>query len=366
MAVTKTVSNPTPTVGSNVTYTVTARNNGPSDAHAVTVTDKLPNGLTFVSSTPSAGGYAGATGAWTIGTIASGANVTLALVATVDSSQAIVNQASVTAQTESDPNRSNNTGLVAINAPGLADVQLQETVDDDTPAVSQNVTFTVTARNEGPTGVTGLEVTDNLPSGLTFVSATPSQGSYASGTGIWTVGSVASGASATLQVVTTVTAGTGITRVVTKAQVEPDYASDNDTDSVTLNDNTVSDLAMSLVASQEPVPAGTTFTYSIVVSNHGPADATNVVLTDSLPAGLTFVSATPTQGSCTGTTNVSCNLGTLPDGLSAYVDLVVTKTVGGNVSNTAAVTATEADPYMPNNSNSETSTPAELTNFRVE
>ena len=81
------------------------------------------------------------------------------------------------------------------------------------------------------------------------------------------------------------------------------------------------------------------------------------------PAAL---SATATQGSCTGTTNVSCILGTLADGNSAQIALVVTKTVGGNVSNTASVTATEADPFMLNNSNSETSTPAELTNFRVE
>ncbi len=162
------------------------------------------------------------------------------------------------------------------------------------------------------------------------------------------------------------TAGTGLTRVVTKAQVEPDYASDNDTDSVTLNDATVSDLAMGMVASQEPVAAGDTFTYSIVVSNHGPAAATNVMVTDALPAGLTLVSATPTQGGCSGTTTVSCALGTLPDGLSASVDLTVLKTIGGNVSNSASVTATETDPYMPNNSNSETSTPAELIDFRVE
>jgi hypothetical protein len=91
-----------------------------------------------------------------------------------------------------------------------------------------------------------------------------------------------------------------------------------------------------------------------------------VVVTDALPAGVTLNSATATQGSCSGTTTVTCTLGTLPDGLSANVVLVVTKTVGGNVSNTASVAADQTDPFMPNNSNSETSTPAELTNFRVE
>jgi uncharacterized repeat protein (TIGR01451 family) len=366
VAVTKTVDNATPTVGSNVTYTVSANNDGPSDAHSVVVTDLLPNGLTFVSSTPSAGTYTAATGAWAIGTLADGGSATLAITATVTSSQAIVNQASVTAQAETDPNRSNNTGIVAINAPGLADVQLRETVDDTTPGNPQDVTFTVSAHNAGPTSATNVVVTDNLPTGLTFVSATPSQGTYTPGTGAWNVGTIASGATPTLTVVATVTTASPIFRVVQKTQNEPDYASDNDTDSVSLNDATVADLAMSLVASQEPVPQGTTFTYTIVVSNHGPATATNVTVTDALPPDLTFVSATPTQGSCTGTTNVSCNLGALADGNSASIALVVTKTVGGSVSNTASVTATEADPFMPNNSNSETSTPAELTTFRVE
>jgi uncharacterized repeat protein (TIGR01451 family) len=365
-SVNMTVDDTTPTVGSNVTYTVTAGNDGPSDAHSVTVTDLLPNGLTFVSATPSQGSYTSGTGAWTVGTIADNGTATLALVATVNSSQAIVNQASVTAQSEVDPNRSNNSALVAVNAPGLADVQLQETVDDDTPGNGQNVTFTVSAHNDGPTAATNVVVTDNTPAGLTFVSATPSQGTYTSGTGIWNVGTIASGATPTLTVVATVTTASPIFRLVQKTQNEPDYASDNDTDSVSLNDDTVSDLAMSLVASQEPVPQGTTFSYTIVVSNHGPASATNVVVTDALPAGVTLNSATATQGSCSGTTTVTCTLGTLPDGLSANVVLVVTKTVGGNVSNTASVAADQTDPFMPNNSNSETSTPAELTNFRVE
>jgi uncharacterized repeat protein (TIGR01451 family) len=361
-----TVDNATPTVGANVTYTVTAGNDGPSDAHSVIVTDLLPNGLTIVAATPSLGTYNALTGAWTIGTLADAATATLSLTATVTSSQAIVNQASVTGQAEVDPNRSNNSALVAINAPGLADVQLQETVDDTTPGNPQDVAFTVSVHNAGPTAATNVVVTDNLPTGLTFVSATPSQGTYDSGTGAWNVGSIADGATPTLIVMATVTTTSPIFRVVQKTQNEPDYASDNDTDSVSLNDDTVADLAMSLVASQEPVPQGTTFTYTIVVSNHGPATATNVTVTDALPSGLTLVSAIATQGSCTGTTNLSCTLGSLADGNSANIVLLVNKTIAGNVSNAASVTATEADPFMPNNSNSETSTPAELTNFRVE
>ena len=58
--------------------------------------------------------------------------------------------------------------------------------------------FTITLDNAGPDGATGIVVRDLLPAGLTFVSSTPSQGSYTSGTGLWNVGAVNSGGSATL------------------------------------------------------------------------------------------------------------------------------------------------------------------------
>ena len=68
--------------------------------------------------------------------------------------------------------------------------------------MGSTVTFIVTATNRGPTGATGVVVTDALPAGLTLVSATPSQGTYTAPT--WTVGALAANASATLIVVATV------------------------------------------------------------------------------------------------------------------------------------------------------------------
>jgi uncharacterized repeat protein (TIGR01451 family) len=367
IGVTKTVNNATPPVSTNVTYTVTATNNGPANATGVVVTDVLPTGLTFVSATPSQGTYTSATGAWAVGNLANAASATLGITATVTRAEAIVNQATRTGGNETDPNRANNTGTVSINGATLADVQVQETADNLTPTNGQNVTFTVTAHNAGPGNATGVVITDNLPAGLTFVSATASQGAYANATGVWTVGAINNGATATLTVVMTVTSTLPTTRVVNKtAQVEPDIEVSNDSDSVTLNDAGSADLALSMVASQEPVSIGTTFTYTIVAANHGPATATNVTVTDTLPAGLTFVSVQATQGSCTGTTSITCPLGTLADGASASIALVVTKTVGGSVSNSASVTATEADPYMVNNTNGETTTPVSLIDFKVQ
>jgi uncharacterized repeat protein (TIGR01451 family) len=367
VALTETVDNPTPGLGSNVTFTIVATNLGPSVASGVQVTDLLPAGLTYVSDTPSAGTYSSATGVWNIATIANAGSATLSLVATVSRTQALVNQATKTAQAAVDPDASNNAALVGLNGPPLADIQVQQTVDNATPGIGATVIFTLSAKNAGPSSATGVQLTDLLPASLTFVTASASQGSYVAATGLWTVGAVANGATATLQITATNTLAAPLSNVAVKtAEVESDHATGNDAASVTLNDTTPADLSLSNTASQEPVADGITFAYTIVVANYGPASATGVTVTDTLPAGVALVSATPSQGSCTGTTSVSCSLGTMNVGGTAEIALVVTKTIGGPLSNVATVTANEADPNSANNSHGEVTTPVELIGFQIE
>ena len=118
---------------------------------------------------------------------------------------------------------------------------------------------------------------------------------------------------------------------------------------VNITDNDV-DLSVSKTDSPDPVQPGGNVTYTVVVSNGSPTGATNVVLTDTLPAGVSFVSATSTQGSCSqagGT--VTCNLGNINSGGSATVTIVITATTPGTITNTASVTATQFDPNTGNN-----------------
>src|SRR5207249_761257 len=79
------------------------------------------------------------------------------------------------------------------------------------PNVGQTVTFTLVLSNAGPNAATNVAVTDLLPAGLAFVSANPGQGSYDAATGVWTVGTVASGGVATLQITARVTQPGAIT-----------------------------------------------------------------------------------------------------------------------------------------------------------
>jgi uncharacterized repeat protein (TIGR01451 family) len=96
--------------------------------------------------------------------------------------------------------------------------------------------------------------------------------------------------------------------------------------------------------------AAQTITYNIVVSNAGPDPTGEIVVTDVLPAGASFVSATPSQGSCSGTTTVTCTLGTLANGGSANITLNVTPAAAGSLSNTAIISATpQPDPNPANN-----------------
>src|SRR5207248_2145700 len=115
IGIAKSASSGSVTVGSNVTFTITASNLGPSNASGVVVTDLLPAGLTFVSAVPSQGTYTSGTGAWNIGAIVSGGSATLTLVATVTQTGSITNTATKSAENESDPNPANDSASATIN-----------------------------------------------------------------------------------------------------------------------------------------------------------------------------------------------------------------------------------------------------------
>ena len=104
------------------------------------------------------------------------------------------------------------------------------------------------------------------------------------------------------------------------------------------------DLSVTKTDSPDPVTEGNLLTYTLTVSNAGPDDATNVVLTDTLPGSVTFVSATPSQGApCTGTTTITCNLGAISNGNNATVQIVVIPNTPGSITNNATATAFEND-----------------------
>jgi uncharacterized repeat protein (TIGR01451 family) len=112
----------------------------------------------------------------------------------------------------------------------------------------------------------------------------------------------------------------------------------------------VVDVGVAMSASPVSLTLGQSVTYAMTVTNSGTQTANNVNLTDILPVGVNFVSATSTQGTCNGSSSVVCALGNLATGASATVQVIVTPTVAGTLLNTASVTSSDSDVNSANNS----------------
>ncbi len=109
------------------------------------------------------------------------------------------------------------------------------------------------------------------------------------------------------------------------------------------------DLTLAKTGNPDPAALGGALLYNLLITNNGPGIATNVTLTDTLPASVTLQSATPSQGSCSGTTTVTCNLGAIVATGTASIEILVVTTAIGTVTNNASVTATETDPVPADN-----------------
>ena len=123
----------------------------------------------------------------------------------------------------------------------LADLGVTVSPDNATPAAGSNVVLTYTASNSGPDAAGAVKVSAPLPTGLTYVSATTANGSYASGTGEWTVGSLAGGASATLAVTATVGSGASGDTITPTAYIR-DTGDHPDLDALTGNNHATATL----------------------------------------------------------------------------------------------------------------------------
>ena len=141
-----------------------------------------------------------------------------------------------------------------------------------------------------------------MPAGLAFVSAAPSAGTYDPSTGTWTLGTLATGGSATLQIVATVADAGAHTNVAQRmAQNEMDPVPLNDMSGVTVNGPSADLQVLKTVSTREPGVAtvGERVRFTVSVTNRGPDDATNVRVLDMLPPGLIFAGAVASQGTYT-------------------------------------------------------------------
>ena len=182
LAIVKTVTSGPVVAGQPVTYALTVTNAGPSDADNVVITDTAPPGTTWASAALP-GGACTITGADLSCTLTNTMTVAQTVAATVvlntpsNLTGTLTNTADATSDSF-DPNISNNPSTVVSPVTTSADLVLLKTVSDPTPNVGDTITYTVTLVDNGPSDATGAAVTDLLPAGLTFVSATATEGTY--------------------------------------------------------------------------------------------------------------------------------------------------------------------------------------------
>ncbi len=348
LAVTKTLDNPGPNAGETVNFTVLLRNNGPSDATGVTLTDQLPPQVTFVSATPSQGTYSSATGVWTVGALAANSEATLRIAAQVNPGTPPINftnTAAVSGANQPDPITTNNQDSVSALQP-VADLAVTKTVIPASPNVGTNVTFSISVTNNGPAAAPNVVARDILPTGLDLVSATPSRGTINPANGVWTIGNMPSGDVVTLTIVATaVEAGPMLNVFGANSPDVIDPNLDNNTVEVPLNAQ-LADLAVTKVADVPNPPHGSNVTYTITITNNGPSDASGIVLGDQLAYNQTFISALPSQGSFDSAT---WTVGGLAAGGSATLLLTVRQDNDNLATNTATITAAEQPDLDPTN-----------------
>ena len=346
----------TAAVGGEITYTLTVFNDGPNAATNVTVTDDLPAGVSFVSASPEQGSCAEAGGVVTceLGDRDVGGFTQIDIVVTTSQTGTLTNTAQVHSN-EPDPDTTDNTVTYANVVVDGADMGLSISDAEDPVLVGATVVYTVAVTNHGPSPATAIEVFNSpqgaltgyaTTSGVCFVLFPPFLNCY--------LDDMAPGASATITLEVTAAVPGTLENFSRVSAFEPDPNASNDewTEETSVYDPSWADLAVTKTANPEQVVVGETIRYAIVVSNNGPATATNVSLFDTLGPNVAPFGVNTSQGLCfvdVVELTVTCSLDSLASGASASVDLDVAAVAPGPAPNSVTVTASQTDPASANN-----------------
>ncbi len=357
------------TAGSNITYTQTVTNNGPSYCKSATFTESTPANTTFVSvAVVTTGG-----GTWTCPNFApvacSNPSVPPGSVATITAiykvnvgvaAGTLITDTVIGSTSTRDTNTANNAAIttIAVASGTQADLSVTNSGSPNPVTAGSNITYTQTVSNAGPATANAPVLTETLPANTTAVSLAGPAG--------WTcvlasltctdTTTMAANTSAGFTFVVTVNngvaSGTTITQTDSVASSTADPNSGNNSASSSVIVGTSADLSVTNTPNPVPVQAGGTTTYTQVVNNAGPTNAASVTLTETAPANTTGTSLTgPAGWTCTLAT-LTCTNPNLAVGSSTitYVVTVTGGTLAGTAINeTANVSSSTTDPNTSNN-----------------
>ncbi|WP_339754210.1 DUF7507 domain-containing protein [Algoriphagus aquimarinus] len=370
LTITKTASVTTVLAGGDFSYMISVSNTGNKEATDLSITDALPDGLTFTSADNGGTNNAG-TVTWSVPTLSAGATVNLVLNVMVNAEVAggteISNVAIVSSPDDPEPPKESDPEVVTVQK--NVDLTITKTASTSTVLAGGDFSYTISVSNTGNKEATDLNITDALPDGLTFISA-DNGGTNNGGTVTWSVPTLAAGATVNLVLNVMVNAevpgGTEISNVaIVSSPDDPETPKESDPEVVTVQKDV--DLTITKKASTSTVLAGGDFSYTISVSNAGNKEATNLSITDALPDGLTFISAD--NGGINNAGTVTWSVPTLAAGAS--IDLILNVKVnaevikGAKISNIAIVSSPD-DPEPPTESDPEVVEVIDPLSFTIE
>jgi uncharacterized repeat protein (TIGR01451 family) len=370
--------------GEPIGFTLTVYNDGLGDATGVTLTDTLPVKAGLVWSIASQGAGWNNTCAitpvvLTCGPVTVPAGTTLA----GSTFKVHITSPTTTATGGVCPGGSgvvSNTGHVSTTNDGSGDstastcvaapaIHIVKTADAAQVNVGSPIGFTLTVSNTGSGDAHGVKLNDTLPTNAGLSWSIASQGAGWGSSCSISAGVLSCGGAAGV----TVPAGTTQAASTFKVHITspttgatggdcPSTGVVNNTGSVTTT-NDSSDQSSASICVQAMVDLSVTkagspatqdlgqgnITWTIVVTNNGPSADTGVKITDPLPTGNTFVSATSTQGTCTGGVILNCTIGNMAAGQSVTITLITTPTVAGTQTNVVAVSGDRPETNTANN-----------------
>ena len=394
LVINKTASSASTVVGDYMTYTITVTNNGPDDATKVVITDYMrdliyvANSLRNVTGTapsgnatctPTGGAYINPDVVCTFPLLKVGETATMTMEVkpnnTTAATKARTNKATVESKDVADPKSANNTMTITTTVEPRVDVTAGKSVAPATVHVGEPLSYTISASNSGPSIASNVTLTDNLPANTSFLEmgaisgggscTTPAVGVKAQQTAVYKL--LPSKDAANTTVSNTVVAAT--------SSVETNTTNNSATAQAAVQAAEL-DITVRKTDSADPVDLGDMTTYTITISNAGPSNGTNLVMTDTFPnakasARFSYQGALTLSepGTCTepkvGATNgaLICTFATI----TAHQDIIITYQMkaesvvtegaySGTQGNDVKVKVDETELYDTNNDDTEDTT----------
>ncbi len=309
-------------VGSNLVYNLTVSNAGPSTAKNVAITQTLPPGVGFVTTSnyPVSTNLTGSNLNLTLGTIAVYGTASVSVV-TIPTLPGLITSVATVGSPGNPSASASASSLVTV--PG-ADLAVTMTAAPAFVLQGGPLTYTIIVTNNGPFAAQGVVLNNNLPPNINFISASTTQGVISPGAATVQIGTLPTGTNVivTLVVSPTVTGNLSASTQVALSPLETNPVSFNNAASVTVTVGPSADLGVTAAAIPSTVLSGSNFVCAATVVNNGPSTANNVVFSQTVPAGATFVSSSRAGVILTNSV-ITWDIGTMTNGSSLVISNVL-------------------------------------------